>query len=84
LAPLDSDRFVGRIAPRPVLILNGIHDPTVPRSSATAFQSAARAPKVIVNYEGGHIPQQGAAAVGNAERIASFLLRYVVEPGGQR
>ena len=80
LSPLDPDRFVGQIAPRPVLILSGTEDAVVPHASALALEAAARAPKVVVNYDGGHDPLSGAAAATHANTIGSFLLRYVVEP----
>jgi fermentation-respiration switch protein FrsA (DUF1100 family) len=80
LAPLDPERFVGRISPRPVLILSGTRDTIVPHRSAVALQAAARAPKTVVNYDGGHDPLNGAAAIANANAISSFLLRWVVEP----
>jgi uncharacterized protein len=80
LSPLDPDRFVGRIAPRPVLILSGTKDAVVPHASELALEAAARAPKVVVNYDGGHNPLTGAAAAKHANAIGSFLLRYVVEP----
>jgi fermentation-respiration switch protein FrsA (DUF1100 family) len=80
LAPVDPDRFVGRIAPRPVMILSGTRDPIVPRRSAREFQAAARSAKVIVNYDGDHDPFAGVDGPENGNKIASFLLRYVVEP----
>jgi dienelactone hydrolase len=80
LDSVEPARFVARIAPRPLLILSGKQDELVPPSSALALQEAARAPKSIVRYDGGHDPLHGAAAAGNANAIASFLLRDVVEP----
>jgi cephalosporin-C deacetylase-like acetyl esterase len=80
LSPLDPARFIGRIAPRPVLILSGLEDEIVVMSTARALQTAARRPKTIVNYSGGHDPFSGPVGTGNAEAIASFLLRNVVEP----
>lgn len=80
LSPLNPDRFIGRISPRPVLILNGVSDQTVSIFNARALQAAARHPKVIVNYKGGHNPSEGPAASANAEAVVSFLLRNIVEP----
>jgi pimeloyl-ACP methyl ester carboxylesterase len=80
LSPLDPDRFIGQISPRPVLILSGINDQTVPLSTARALQAAARQPKTIIDYDGGHNPLEGNDASGNAQAVASFLLRNVVEP----
>lgn len=79
-APLDPARFVGRIAPRPVLILSGRTDKTVTISNARTLQAAAREPKRIVEFRGGHNPALGPDATANADEIASFLLHNVVEP----
>jgi uncharacterized protein len=79
-SPLDPARFVGRIAPRPVLILSGLEDDIVVPSSARALQTAARQPKTIVDYRGGHDPFSDRVGASNGEAIASFLLRHVVEP----
>lgn len=77
---VDPARFIGRISPRPVLILSGLDDRTIPRANARLLQAAARRPKTIVNYRGGHDPASGPDASGNAQALTSFLLRYVVEP----
>jgi pimeloyl-ACP methyl ester carboxylesterase len=80
LAPLDPDRFIGHISPRPVLILSGISDQTVPLSDARTLQAAARHPKLVIDYKGGHNPLEGPEASANASAVASFLLRNIVEP----
>ena len=80
LSVLDPRRFIGGIAPRPVLILSGLHDAVVPPASARALQAAARHTRTIINYDGGHDPLSGPAAVANAQAISSFLLSKVVEP----
>jgi pimeloyl-ACP methyl ester carboxylesterase len=80
LSPLDPDRFIGRISPRPVLILSGTNDQTVPPSNARALQAAAQQPKTIIDYNGGHNPAEGPDASSNGQAVASFLLRNIVEP----
>jgi cephalosporin-C deacetylase-like acetyl esterase len=80
LSPLDPARFIGRISPRPVLILSGREDPAVVISNARVLEAAAREPKTILEYRGGHDPASGPAGSKNGEAIVSFLLRYVVEP----
>lgn len=79
-ASLDPARFIGRIAPREVLVLSGDADRVVSRSSARALRAAARRPSSFVEYRGGHDPAVGPDATANAETIFSFLLRVVVEP----
>ena len=80
LSHLDPARFIGRIAPRPVLILSGLEDEIVVTSTARALQAAAHEPKTIVDYRGGHDPFSGPVGASNGDAIASFLLRNVVEP----
>jgi fermentation-respiration switch protein FrsA (DUF1100 family) len=82
LAPLDPARAIGRIAPRPVMILSGREDTAVSFSSALELQRAARAPKTIVDYNGGHEPfgANGAPSQSNTQAVIQFLLRYLVEP----
>lgn len=76
----DPDRYVGKIAPRPVLIMSGRSDTTVPIANARRLEAAARRPKTVVEFDGGHDPATGRDGVDNANAIISFLLRTVVEP----
>jgi cephalosporin-C deacetylase-like acetyl esterase len=54
LDPIDPVRWVGRISPRPVLMIAGDADTAVPPASARALHAAAREPKTVVWYHGGH------------------------------
>ncbi len=51
----DPARWVGRIAPRPVVMINTLGDERIPRASAEALHTAAREPKEIVWLPGLHI-----------------------------
>lgn len=53
---VDPIRWVGRISPRPVLMINGDADNVVPVDSNKALHNSARDPKTIVWYKGGHVP----------------------------
>lgn len=53
---VDPVHWVGRIAPRPVLFINGDADNVVPVESNKALHAAANEPKKIVWYKGGHVP----------------------------
>jgi fermentation-respiration switch protein FrsA (DUF1100 family) len=77
---LDPARYVGKIAPRPVLILSGDQDATVAPANARRLQAAAREPKTVVDFHGGHDPATGPDAADNANSVLSFLLRRVSEP----
>jgi pimeloyl-ACP methyl ester carboxylesterase len=80
LSAFDPDRYVGKIAPRPVLIMSGRTDTTVAIANARRLHAAARRPRTIVDFDGGHDPAAGPDAVNNANAVFSFLLRTVVEP----
>lgn len=55
LAPLEPTRHVGRIAPRPVVVINGTADPRVPRTSVEALFAAAGQPKRMMWLPTGHL-----------------------------
>ncbi|MBI4409860.1 MAG: prolyl oligopeptidase family serine peptidase [Gemmatimonadetes bacterium] len=52
---LEPARYVGRIAPRPLLLVNGLFDDRITRESAEALLDAARPPKEIVWLPTGHL-----------------------------
>ncbi|MDA1080930.1 MAG: hypothetical protein O2973_04500 [Gemmatimonadetes bacterium] len=49
------ERWVSRIAPRPVMMVNTLDDERIPRSTAEALYAAAREPKTIVWLPGLHV-----------------------------
>jgi fermentation-respiration switch protein FrsA (DUF1100 family) len=55
LAPVEPARYAGRIAPRPVVLVNGLGDPLIPRSSVEALYAAAREPRRLVWLPTGHL-----------------------------
>ncbi|MBI4538597.1 MAG: alpha/beta hydrolase [Gemmatimonadetes bacterium] len=52
---LEPARYVGGIAPRPLLMVAGLDDPQIPRASIDALYDAAREPKDIVWMRTGHL-----------------------------
>jgi dienelactone hydrolase len=52
---LEPARHVGRIAPRPLLLINGEHDDWVPRAAALRLLAAAREPVRHIWIEHGHL-----------------------------
>jgi fermentation-respiration switch protein FrsA (DUF1100 family) len=52
---LEPGRHVGRISPRPLLLINGIHDDWVPAESARRLRQAARPPVRQVWVDHGHL-----------------------------
>ena len=57
LDPLDPVRFVPTITPRPMLMLDGDADRTIPPAAARAMFDAAGEPKRIEWWKGGHGPE---------------------------
>jgi fermentation-respiration switch protein FrsA (DUF1100 family) len=55
LRPLEPLRHVGRISPRPVLMLNGSEDEQVPRANAEMLYAAAGQPKKIIWLDSKHV-----------------------------
>ena len=56
LDPLDPVKWVGKIAPRPVLMVHGDADDAVPPATGQVLFDAALDPKTILWYPGGHGP----------------------------
>lgn len=52
---LAPERWIARVAPRPVIMLNARDDERIPRRSVEALWSAARAPKEQVWLDGRHM-----------------------------
>ncbi len=56
LGIVDPVNYVGHISPRPVWMLNGRDDRVIPAACAEALHRAAKEPKNVIWYDGGHIP----------------------------
>ena len=54
-ADLAPERYAARIAPRPILMVNGVDDPQMPRRAVEALYAAARQPKTIIWLRTGHL-----------------------------
>ena len=52
---LEPTRYVGRIAPRPLVMVNGVDDPVIPVRAVQALYSAAREPKLLIWMPTGHL-----------------------------
>ncbi|MDO8665294.1 MAG: alpha/beta hydrolase [Gemmatimonadales bacterium] len=61
LRPLEPTRWVGLIAPRPLLLVNGADDEWIPRRSVEALYQAAGEPKRVVWVGGRHLRPDDAA-----------------------
>jgi predicted esterase len=55
VSPLEPLKYVGRISPRPVFMLNGTEDPAMPEFCCVALHDAAGQPKTIRWLPLGHV-----------------------------
>ena len=51
----EPERHVALVAPRPLLMINGIDDPQMPRSAVESLYDAARDPKTLIWLRTGHL-----------------------------
>jgi fermentation-respiration switch protein FrsA (DUF1100 family) len=57
------ERYAARIAPRPIVMVNGVDDPQMPRRAVQALYDAARAPKTLIWLPTGHLMPDDSALV---------------------
>ena len=69
---LAPEHWVGRIAPREVVLVNALDDERLPRECVEALHSAAREPKTIIWLPGQHIEP-------DRETIVRNLIEMVLE-----
>jgi fermentation-respiration switch protein FrsA (DUF1100 family) len=75
----DPTKYVGRIAPRPVLLQNGKQDTVVAPAAAKALQDAAREPKTVIWYEGDHLGKTSALDIPLVTRVLHDALVFIQE-----
>jgi hypothetical protein len=76
----DPDRFVGRIAPRPLLVVAARHDRFFPPSSVIALYDHAHPPKRLLWTEGEHVGAGKTALVTEIVRVIEQQLGLGPEP----
>ena len=54
LSPLEPLKYIGRVAPRPVLLINGTGDARMPEALGRELQNRAKEPKTTLWYDIGH------------------------------
>ena len=55
LAPFEPNRYVGDVAPRPVLLVSGASDEFFPSSSVKSLYDHANDPKEWIQHKSGHV-----------------------------
>ncbi|HEY0969647.1 MAG TPA: hypothetical protein VGE02_01585 [Gemmatimonadales bacterium] len=81
---LEPERHVARIAPRPVVMINGIDDPQMPRAAVEALHAAAREPKALVWLRTGHLMPTDTALIRTLVDTALALLPVLRAEGTPR
>jgi pimeloyl-ACP methyl ester carboxylesterase len=74
LGPYDPARWIGAIAPRPVMLVNGRFDPLVTPGDALQLAAAAGSPRTVLYFSGGHDPFAGPSRSRVLEQTALFLI----------
>jgi dienelactone hydrolase len=58
VSPLEPLKYIGRVAPRPVFMLNSTGDPRIPYRCSRLLQTAAGEPKTVRWIDTGHVHVQ--------------------------
>ena len=74
---LDPQRTVGRVSPRPLLLINGTEDEFVPAASARALERAARRPKRQIWLPSAHLQPDAEALLVQLTQTTLQWLREV-------
>ena len=69
-------RYVARIAPRPLLMVNGADDGMIPRPNVLALYDAAGVPKDLRWTAGEHVQPDEDALI---QRLADLVAEWLVE-----
>lgn len=78
LAPYFPERWVGLIAPRPVLMVNGTKDDLIPIPVAQTVQRAAGKNSAVMWYVGPHDPFSSQQVGPVLQRVQDFLRRTLI------
>jgi hypothetical protein len=62
-ADLGPERFAGAIAPRPLVMVNGVDDPQMPRPAVQKLYDAAGSPKTLIWLRTGHLEPTDSALI---------------------
>lgn len=62
-ADLGPERFARAIAPRPIVMVNGVDDPQMPRSAVQRLYDAAGQPKTLIWLHTGHLEPTDSALI---------------------
>jgi alpha-beta hydrolase superfamily lysophospholipase len=78
VSPVEPLKYIGRVAPRPVLMLNGAGDPRMPVECSRLLHEAAGEPKRIRWINAGHVSVRDSAF---RERVLNDVRAWLSEAG---
>lgn len=80
---LSPEHWIGRVAPRPVVLVNSTEDERIPRPQVEQLYAAAREPRDLVWLKGRHVMRRRPEVV--RQLVTTVLQRMEAEPlGGAR
>lgn len=74
LKPIEPLRYASDVAPRPLILINGLKDERIPRESVEALYEAAGEPKRLIWLEEGHIRPRNERLLKRVLQAASDAL----------
>ena len=74
LAPIEPLKYIGRISPRPVLMINGKDDASIPGDCVMSLYREAKEPKDLIWLETGHVQPELAELILRLEGIITLWL----------
>lgn len=81
LGPYDPDKWVAKISPRPLMLVNGRFDPLVLPIDALDIAAAAGNPKTVLYFNGGHNPFAPGPDLSKVDvQVAQFLVNNLGLP----
>ncbi len=83
LTPLEPLDYAGSISPRPLILINGSRDTSIPRKSVEALYGAAREPKRLIWLDEGHIRPRNTELIRRVLRAAYEALIAEEDQHGQ-
>lgn len=75
---LDADRWIGRVSPRPVVLINATEDERLPRAAVDRLHAAAGEPRAIAWTPGAHVQRNRPEVV--RALITEVLTRMAASP----
>lgn len=76
VTPVEPVKYIGRVAPRPVFMLNATNDARMPVENSRRLHEAAREPRTIRWLDAGHVNVREREF---HDRVRSELVRWLVE-----